>query len=778
MSGGQQINSGQGAVNVLGDETEGTMVGSSSTASPGDFGKSVFARLRSRKIQESSSSKALTGSSFSGVQGAFGKQRTRAMSGSAVVSSRGNVIYVPGTPAPAGLLVDEVAFDAALKNHEDVIWYDQPASKNTVVGSGRDQWWSNSGFTDPGYIGPGAEMVSVSEYGIDYAIRWASPYTPDHYVTGSDGSGNATYGTSGDGLTIQSMRKYISQTTKEPSGTTALLSSGVLTEGYLRWMIYVDPDVASGMTETHMKLSGFNGRADGLGVQNLGATLGYFKPLAGSGQVQLSRYNWTSISHGFEEGHIPFSPARYLTLGQWHSLEIHLKANSTVSSSDGEARVWLDDILIFQRTGIQFYNSIPAGWPHPAEINNVRGQLFHGGQTAVPTAPIHHTQWGWCLANRRIGKAKAMTLTQDLNSGSWVSTWPDNFPGPAGSGTSMEYSNCYLDPQTNRDLEFSLAGHSRGAGSNVGVRWADFTLTGAPTGGYYWNNLDSNISETDNAPTLFLPWNRWCWLVTQKIIDIDGPTAIFRNNDGSGADFWVDFHDLILGSGVGAGQYSSNYNPASIVNPGASDAFEIYFGGGYFGNGRLGFGPTMKLVKPNPNYPATSSKPLTLKVWFYTQDAPILQRSAVRIGNYAYWGGAMQDAGTFNDRSNRFYRIDLTTLEASYNTNAIPQVRMADIPLNMAYSARFSLLCADTVRGAIILINGQGVFRYTIATDTWQGPFTFGLGSAWGTTFSEGLYNPLSGDWHGFVGVHRSDLNCTFFRYSLSKEWNRINWGG
>jgi hypothetical protein len=677
------------------------------------------------------------------------------------------------------LLVDEVAYDAALAGHEDVIWYDEPATKNTVVGSGRDQWWSNSGLTDPGYIGPGAVMVAVDDYGVDYAISWASPYTPDHYVTGSDGSGNATYGTSGDGLTIQSMRKYISQLTKEPSGTTALLSSGTLLEGYLRWMIYVDPDVADGMTETHMKLSGFNGRADGLGVQNIGTTLGYFKPVAASGQVQLSRYNWISISHGFEEGHIPFSPARYLTLGQVHSLEIHLKANSTISSSDGEARVWLDDELIFERTGIQFYNSIPGSWTHGPEINNVRGQLFHGGQTEVPTEPIHHTQWGWCLATRRIGKAKKMALTQDLNSGSWVSTWPDNFAGLNGSGTSMEYSNCYLDPVTKRDLEFSMAGHDRGAGGNVGVRWADFSASSEPTGGYYWSNTDTNLTETDNAPTLFLPWNRWCWLVTQKIIDIDGPTAIFRNNDGSGADFWADFHDLILGGSVGSGQYSSNYNPASIVNPGANDQIQIYFGGGYFSNTRLGFGPTMKLVKPNPNYPATSDKPLTLKAWFYTEDAPILARCAVRIGNYAYWGGTMQDAGTFNDQSNRFYRIDLSTLEAAYNTGSIPQVRMTDIPLDMDYSARFSLLCADETRGVIILINGEGVFRYSVAENTWQGPLTFGLGSAWGTTFGNeagGPYNPLSGDWHGFVGVHRSDLNCTFFRYSLSKKWNRINW--
>ena len=45
----------------------------------------------------------------------------------------------------------------------------------------------------------------------------------------------------------------------------------------------------------------------------------------------------------------------------------------------------------------------------------------------------------------------------------------------------------------------------------------------------------------------------------------------------------------------------------------------------------------------------------------------------------------------------------------------------------------------------------------------------------WAEILSDG--NVISrANWHGFVGTHRSDLGQTFFRYNLSKKWNRIRW--
>jgi hypothetical protein len=169
---------------------------------------------------------------------------------------------------------------------------------------------------------------------------------------------------------------------------------------------------------------------------------------------------------------------------------------------------------------------------------------------------------------------------------------------------------------------------------------------------------------------------------------------------------------------------------------------------------------------------------------YNTHEAPCVARHAVKDGDWIYWGGAMQDPGLGNpnagklvkDRSNRFYRVFIPDLAKGIVT----QERITDCLLDTAYSPRFSLLAIDVPRKKLIYVNAQGVFRYTIPANngnngTWEGPYTFGIAN-WAMTMSQGVANGLSGDWHGFIGTHRSDLNQTFFRYNLSRRWNRVRW--
>jgi hypothetical protein len=364
------------------------------------------------------------------------------------------------------------------------------------------------------------------------------------------------------------------------------------------------------------------------------------------------------------------------------------------------------------------------------------------------------------------------TLFLDINADSWDSTW--NAPGQR---ISMEYSNAHQHTD-GRQLEVSMSMHSRPPGDNTGVRWADFTATGAPTGGYLWPNDDTNITETDNLPTFYMPWKQWVGLVGQKIIDIATPAAIFRNNDSSGAAF-TDRVDVFTGPDVSVGMWASNYNPACLVNPGDWEK-TVYFGGGYYTNYNGGYAPTMKIIDDNPSYPATSSKPLRLRAFAYgsySTPFPIYGRHAIRIGDWIYWGGA--GVSDTLARFNEFYRIYGPDLELPTPVVTQETLPTAPVDLAMVNSVRFSLLAGDITRKHLIYINAEGAFRYRIPADdgndgVWEGPYSFGVD--WDSVTSDGAYDAYTGAWHGFIGTHRSDLNQTFFRYNLSKKWHRITW--
>jgi hypothetical protein len=375
----------------------------------------------------------------------------------------------------------------------------------------------------------------------------------------------------------------------------------------------------------------------------------------------------------------------------------------------------------------------------------------------------------------------------------------------------MQYSNAHQHTD-GRQLEFSMALHSRSPGDNTGVRWANFTVDQAPTGGYLWSNTDTLISEHDNFPTAYLPWKGWVALFGrndaedvgalvsgQKIISIDGtPSAIFRNVEAAGTGGHItDIVDVTYPTGAGLTvvapddkYHNSNYNPACWVNP--TGTITGWWGGGYGSSFPSTTGSVFKLLDSNPNYPA-SPKQLRLRVFRPTgKPSPLLMRHMVQIGNWLYWGGAFlnNDGGnaTMTKTNNgNFYRIYVPDLANNvFTQEAITPASNVTLYPNMPNidnNVRYNLLCADTTRKWLIYMNINGVHRYTVPDDdgsdgTWE-TFTFGMtADQWASTISEGAVDAVSGaNWHGLIGTHRSDIRQTFFRYNNSKRWNRIKWG-
>ena len=150
----------------------------------------------------------------------------------------------------------------------------------------------------------------------------------------------------------------------------------------------------------------------------------------------------------------------------------------------------------------------------------------------------------------------------------------------------------------------------------------------------------------------------------------------------------------------------------------------------------------------------------------------------MKIGDWIYWGGG----GVSDDftRGKEFYRVYVPDL---VNSQKVTQERIADAPLTNPFGfanplgTRFPCLAADVPRKRVIFINLEGVFVYQISADDkggfWSGPYNI---PNWATIVSDGDYDGVSISWKGIIGTHRTDLNQTFFRFTNSRNWNRIRW--
>ena len=358
---------------------------------------------------------------------------------------------------------------------------------------------------------------------------------------------------------------------------------------------------------------------------------------------------------------------------------------------------------------------------------------------------------------RIVAAPPAPEFELNINKGAW---WPNS------TRTDMTYSNAHL--HTNgRCIEFCWAQHSRPPGDHTSVRWTDFTANGAPTLGYYWPENDRLIAETDNFPSIYMPWRQWICYWNQKVIDIGSGVPIARNlADGGPGGVRDKVFDVSFIGSQNANMLNSNYNPACLHNPDGN--WTCWFGGGYFTNMIADGDATIKLVDDNPDYPARSTKPLRVRQISYGGAAsPMRLRHSPKVGDWIYWGGAgVRDS---QNRFREFYRIHIPTLR---NDLRVLQERLPDAPVS-AYSD-YPLLVADERRSRVILVNHDGASYYQIPNDhgakgTWHGPYGF---ADWRNVISAETPNA----WWGCLGIHRSDFNQTFFRFNPSRKWNRIRW--
>jgi hypothetical protein len=433
MAGGQQINSSQGAVAVDGaEETIGTMVGSFSTASPGSFVSSVSARLRSRKIQESEASKALTGTAFSGVQGTLGRQRTKGLSGSSSSASSGTLTASTTPPPQQDLLVDEVSIDTDLRTHGGgVLWYPDLTSWNTIRSD--FSWPHNSMafYGDAPDTWPKLFFTTVPQYGNIPAMRFES----GDVNTTSWGQGFSL------GLGIASFWKFFDNNRRrlETLTGTSLWTGGHTEPLYMRYSVMLESDYWTELNELGVKLPGLAviGYNQNLGWVGNGNYCHLWMHYSYPGQ----HFNPTGTAQYAAPYTYPDDPTCFQTYfagedlwrgsgtsknwlpqydepggvvvhpGAWHTVEQRWKMNTGTpgqpANFDGEVDLWIDDVLLFSMRNARFRYQFDATlYDPPGAIDQFRGIIMHGGQDHKPLGPLHFSITGICLANRRIGKTK------------------------------------------------------------------------------------------------------------------------------------------------------------------------------------------------------------------------------------------------------------------------------------------------------------------------------------------------------------------------------------
>ena len=278
--------------------------------------------------------------------------------------------------------MQDVTRDIDLRFHPDVLWYPSFDDIATVKAD-----WSTNPVHYNGDTWPKVEFLNVPEFGTRAARFESRSLNPDT----RDGS---------DGSTIMNWRKYLNSNTKEMY-TGSALGSVPMNDLYLRYCILLEQDIWTGMTDLGVKLGGLIGRADGQGVE-VGGPFWHAKPDA-QGRIRLTTYWYgegITDSTGYGGDWIQ---GKYLLPNTWHCLEQHLKANTMnadgTPNADGALEAWFDDELVYSRTNIVLHR-YPG--PLPIEINQVHGQIFHGG-AATPLTPIHYRVTAFALAKRRIG---------------------------------------------------------------------------------------------------------------------------------------------------------------------------------------------------------------------------------------------------------------------------------------------------------------------------------------------------------------------------------------
>lgn len=262
-----------------------------------------------------------------------------------------------------------------------------------------------------GCINP--QFVRWEEYGLD-ALRVESQHPGNNF----------------DNASIMTWHEFINEATRQVPHEVGTIKYGPAMgttaerELYCIYGLRIDPDVAVGMTEIGVKLPGF----EGFGYS---ARMWHGRPVNGKVPLFLHWYGATHPVGGGSAENIPTNVS--VTLGEVFWVRQRIKQNTVYldrpaglngqgdqtyeAEADGAVEVWIgpDKVLSFVNLVI---NNTGLG-----EILKFFQNIYHGGVSLVPSAPIHYEFAGVAIGRTLMalpalvsepqGQAMSITLTAE-----------------------------------------------------------------------------------------------------------------------------------------------------------------------------------------------------------------------------------------------------------------------------------------------------------------------------------------------------------------------------
>ena len=164
-----------------------------------------------------------------------------------------------------------------------------------------------------------------------------------------------------------------------------------LQEVYGRYCIFIEDDVALGMTELGVKLPGLSGTEVSWRMEhgaiapnnpNVYAAVDYrYAADTGSGYGQITSFN------------------QMFRAGRWYVIEQYAKNNTFTNgaaNSDGQGKVWINGNLVWTGSGLK-WNAKPA-----STFNFLHVNVYHGG-LGFPTQNIHYRIAGIGISTSYMG---------------------------------------------------------------------------------------------------------------------------------------------------------------------------------------------------------------------------------------------------------------------------------------------------------------------------------------------------------------------------------------
>jgi hypothetical protein len=156
---------------------------------------------------------------------------------------------------------------------------------------------------------------------------------------------------------------------------------------YARYCLFIEDDVADGMTELGVKLPGLAGDEVSWRMEH--------GPIAPGNRGLYAAVDYLYDAESGPGFGIIDSMGTTFRAGRWYTVEQYVKLN-TPGLSDGVGRVWINGHLTWESTHVRFRNGAAS------RINQLHVNVYHGG-LGIPKAPIHYRIASIAVSHAYIG---------------------------------------------------------------------------------------------------------------------------------------------------------------------------------------------------------------------------------------------------------------------------------------------------------------------------------------------------------------------------------------